>query len=181
MQFSVARALRSGRFLTAVAAGLILLIGILASPWVELFQLGGPHGPPAAALVGYVVIAAALLDRWRPMRWATMIGGALSTPVLAGIALVKHQPAALLAAALCGTVSMVLGSMPVHRWFHAKRSVWGDDTQSELETAERTALPMEDVRSRLAQLPHAPLGESPEDAVRAERSARDRQLGRLWR
>ena len=150
MRFPSRRILTSGSFLTALAAGLVAFIGVLPNLWPELFGVG-PHGraPGQAKLLAYLVMPAALLTRWRPMRWVVMF----SLIPLAAFAILGSKglyanPGWAMTGWAAAIALAILASPPVGRYFRKPRSEWGDD--EEPEGAPSPMLPAEKVGPGIA-------------------------------
>ncbi len=130
---------------TAVAAGLLVLISALSNPLGQLFRVGRGHSH-GIALVGSLVMAAALLDRWRPMRVVvrlTALGAAVGW--LAGGLYGRFLPAgSILVGGTWAAIFVILGLRPVREWFSRPKNEWGIDMPPEL-VAEPPMLPMEKV------------------------------------
>ncbi len=161
----------SGFRLTALAAALLVVVGVASAlPGALPF---GAHRPPLyAALVGALVGAVALLDRWRPMRFVvrisslfTAIGYAISAA--SGKAPLFHGAVALALAA----IFFILGSRPVTRWFRQSPNEWGD--AEEPEPDDPRMLPREKVEPDFTGLQRA-AGSTVREA-RSKRSPEERK------
>lgn len=130
---------------TAVAAGLLVLISALSSPLSQLFRVGHGHSH-GIALVGSLVMAAALLDRWRPMRVLvrlTALGAAVGW--IAGAFYGRFLPAgSIVVGGTWAAIFVILGLGPVREWFSRPKNEWGIDMPPEL-AADPPMLPREKV------------------------------------
>lgn len=125
---------RKGFFWTAVAAGLVAVMGIVPNLWPHLFGIG-PHGraPGQGQLLAYLIMAVALLDRWRPVRWFLLV----SLPATIAFTYLMGRPMpqrgigwAIVDVAAMGAFAILL-SPPVGRYFRKKRSAWGDADEAD--------------------------------------------------
>ncbi len=156
--------------LTALAAGLLVLVSALSNPLSQLFRIGSApsHG---VALLGAVVMAAALLDRWRPMRFVvrlTALGAAVGWIAGGLYGQIPPAGAALVGGAWAG-IFVILGLRPVREWFSRPRSEWGMEATPE-PAMQLPPLPAEKVEAAVPDLraQRAPAGST----VRDERSKR---------
>ncbi len=133
--------------LTALASALLVALSFVSNPWTQLVRIG--QGPSrGAAVLGTVVMAAALLDRWRPMRLFVRYSCWAMALAFVAAAAFGARPAGgfVLVAAGCLMVSAILASKPVRRWFAEPRDDWGGaEEEGALAPAAPPMLPLEKV------------------------------------
>ncbi len=131
---------------TAIAAALVVVVGIVANPWVGHIRFGHHHGASTLpTIVGSLVMAGALLDRWRPMRWLVRLTTGFGALTYGGLAVAGYRPTLAYAAtaAACAAIYVILGSAPVRRWFRMPSSEWGSGAEEMPIPPEPTMLPPE--------------------------------------
>lgn len=161
------RGAASGFHLTAIAAGLVVLVGLVSAISGDASPFGSHRAGPIATVVGTLVAAGALLDRWRPMRWLARVTSAIAAVGYTFAAVMGEGTPwreGLMAATLV-TVVTILGLARVRRWFSRTPNEWGDD--EEPEGAPSPMLPVEKVEPGI---PGVQRGGG--DSVSAEREAR---------
>ncbi len=164
--------------LTAIAAGLVLVMALFGNPWGGLVHLGSHRAGPIATVVGALVMAGALLDRWRPMRWLVRVTTFFAALTYAGLALAGYRPTLGYAtgAVLCGTITAILGSRKVRRWFNTPRNEWGSAAEEALAAAgPATLLPPETLEGALARAPQREAAGSELRDARSKRSPEERK------
>ncbi len=135
----------TGFQLTAIAAALVVLLALFGNPSGGLVHFGSHRAGPIATIVGALVMAAALLDRWRPMRWLVRVTTFFAGLTYAGLALGGFRPRLgyVTGAVLCGTITTILGSRKVRRWFNTPPNEWGSAAEEALAAAPpATMLPL---------------------------------------
>ncbi len=139
----------SGFQLTAIAAVLVVVMAVFGNPWGGLVHFGSHRAGPIATVVGALVMAAALLDRWRPMRWLVRVTTFFAGLTYAGLAVAGFRPrlAFITVAVLCGTITAILGSRKVRRWFNTPPNEWG----SAAEEMAPILLPRETLEASVAR------------------------------
>ncbi len=145
--------------LTALAAGLIVALSLVSNPWTQLVRIG--QGPSrGVALLGTLVVAAALLDRWRPMRFLARYGcwAATLSYTLAAAFGARPTGGFLAVAAAYLVPSALLASKPVRSWFARPRNAWDSVEDEEEPSAEATMLPREKVEPELPTTPPETVG-----------------------
>ncbi len=149
----------SGFQLTAIAAVLVVVTAVFGNPWGGLVHFGSHRAGPIATIVGALVMAGALLDRWRPMRWLVRVTTFFAALTYAGLALAGFRPTLGYAAGalLCGTITTILGSRKVRRWFNTPPNAWGSAAEEALAVPPPAAmLPPEKVDGGLQATPARP-------------------------
>ncbi len=157
---------------TAIAAGLLVLVSVLSNPLSQLFRIGrgSSHG---VALVGALVMAAALLDRWRPMRVVvrlTALGAAVGWIV--GAVYGRFFPVGgVLVGGAWATIFVILGLRPVRDWFRRPKNEWGSEGEEALAAMPAGAmLPPETLDDRAGAAPQREVAGSELRAARSNRA-----------
>ncbi len=162
----------SGFWGTAGAAAILVIMGVLATPWAGLFHMGRPGG--LATVVSTLVIAAGLLRRWRPMRTLVLAASGINVVASTAVGLLAGQPGPLIMAAGSAASLLILLSPSVKEYFEEPPSQ--EDTPAPpLVAAVPATLPPEKVEAAAGLAPQRAPAESGVRVARSNRSPEERK------